>query len=40
MVHGRHHYELSRFSELFVIARTLASNTKGKSVDVRQVGAS
>ena len=30
--------ELSRFSELFVIARNSSFQYKGKSVDVRQVG--
>jgi TolB-like protein len=31
--------ELSRFSELFVIARNSSFQYKGKAVDVRQVGA-
>ena len=30
--------ELSRFSELFVIARNSSFQYKGKSVDVRQIG--
>jgi adenylate cyclase len=35
---GRHHHQLSRFSDLFVIARNSSFKYKGRAVDLRQVG--